>query len=93
MKLPHHTLSSEKLSIQILLLIRGFSGGSVVKNPPAKERDAGNTSSISGLGRSLDEEMATHSTILAWGIPWTEEPGRLQSGDSQRVRHDGAHRQ
>ena len=44
--------------------------------------------------RSLDEEgplekgMATHSSILAWRIPWTEEPGGLQSMGSQRVRHD-----
>ena len=36
----------------------------------------------------LDEEMATHSSILAWEIPWTEEPGRLQSMGSQKVRHD-----
>ena len=36
----------------------------------------------------LEEEMATHSTILAWKIPWTEEPGRLQSKGSQRVGHD-----
>ena len=36
----------------------------------------------------LEEEMATHSSILAWGSPWTEEPGRLQSMGSQRVRHD-----
>ena len=36
----------------------------------------------------LEEEMATHSSILAWRIPWTEEPGRLQSMGSQRVRHD-----
>ena len=36
----------------------------------------------------LDEEMATHSSILAWRIPWTEEPGGLQSTGSQRVRHD-----
>jgi len=35
----------------------------------------------------LEEGMATHSTILAWGIPWTEEPGRLQSLGSQRVEH------
>ena len=34
--------------------------------------------------------MATHSSILAWSIPWTEEPGRLQSMGSQRVRHDWA---
>ena len=34
----------------------------------------------------LEKEMATHSSILAWRIPWTEEPGRLQSGGSQRIR-------
>ena len=36
----------------------------------------------------LDEEMATHSSILVWKIPWTEEPGRLQSMESQTIRHD-----
>ena len=36
----------------------------------------------------LEKEMATHSSILAWKIPWTEEPGRLQSMASQRVGHD-----
>ena len=36
----------------------------------------------------LEEEIATHSSILAWKIPWTEEPGRPQSMGSQRVRHD-----
>jgi len=36
----------------------------------------------------LEEEMATHSSILAWKIPWTEEPGGLQSMGRQRVRHD-----
>ena len=35
--------------------------------------------------------MATHSSILAWGIPWTEEVGGLQSTESQRVKHDRAH--
>ena len=39
---------------------------------------------------SLEKGMATHSTILAWRTPWTEEPGRLQSMASQRVRHDSA---
>ena len=38
----------------------------------------------------MEKEMATHSSILAWRIPWTEEPGRLQSMGSQRVRHDWA---
>ena len=37
---------------------------------------------------ALEKEMATHSSVLAWRIPWTEEPGRLQSMRSQRVRHD-----
>ena len=36
----------------------------------------------------LEKEMATHSSILAWRIPWTEEPGGLQPMGSQRVRHD-----
>ena len=45
---------------------------------------------IQSLGQEdpLEKEMATHSSILAWEIPWTEEPGRLQSMGSQRVRHD-----
>ena len=42
------------------------------------------------LGREdrLEEEMATHSSILVWEVPWTEEPGRLQSMGLHRVRHD-----
>ena len=41
------------------------------------------------LGKEdLEKEMATHSSILAWNIPWMEEPGRLQSVGSQRVGHD-----
>ena len=45
---------------------------------------------IQSLGRedTLEEEMATHSSILAWEISWAEEPGRLQSMGSQRVGHD-----
>ena len=45
-----------------------------------------------GWEDSLEEEMATHSSILAWRKPWTEEPGGLQSTGSQRVRHDRGHR-
>ena len=41
-----------------------------------------------GWGDSLEEGMATHSSILAWRIPWTEEPGELWSIGPQRVRHD-----
>ena len=45
---------------------------------------------VQPLGREdpLEREMATHSSVLAWRIPWTEEPGRLQSTGSQRVGHD-----
>ena len=43
---------------------------------------------ISGLERSLEKEMATHSSILAWRIPWIVEPGTLQFVGLQRVRHD-----
>ena len=47
---------------------------------------------VRSLGQEdpLEKEMATHTSILAWRIPWTEEPGRLQSMGSQRVRHDWA---
>ena len=41
-----------------------------------------------GLEDTLEEEMATHSSILAWRIPWTEDPGGLQSMGSQKARHD-----
>ena len=45
---------------------------------------------VQSLGQedTLENEMATHSNRLAWKIPWTEEPGRLQSMELQRVRHD-----
>ena len=49
---------------------------------------AGDPGSIPGSGRSLGKEMATHSSILAWRIPWTEVPRGLQSMGSQRVGHD-----
>ena len=57
----------------------------MVKNLPATAGDRG---LIPGLGRCLEKEMATHSSILAWEIAWTAEPGGLQSIGSQRVRHD-----
>ena len=61
----------------------GFSGGSAVKKPPANEGDAGDPSL--DLEDPLEEEMATHSSILAWEIPWMETPGRLQSMESQKT--------
>ena len=51
----------------------------MVKNPPDNAGDTGDTGSISGMGISPEEEKATNSSILAWRIPWTEEPGGLQS--------------
>ena len=60
----------------------------MVKNLPANVGDAGDEGSIPGLGRSLEEEMATLSSILAWSIPWAEDPGGLQSMGSERVGHD-----
>ena len=61
---------------------KGFPGCSVVKNPPT---NAGSTSSIPGLGRSPGGGNGNPLRILAWGIPWTEEPGGLQPMESQRV--------
>ena len=49
---------------------------------------AGDIGSIPRWKDPLEEEMTTHSSILAWRIPWAEKPGRLQSMESQRVRHD-----
>ena len=56
-----------------------------VKNPPAMQE-----TQVQSQGREdpLKNRMATHSSILAWRIPWTEEPGGLQSTGLQRVRHD-----
>ena len=50
--------------------------------------NVGDQGSIPGLGRSPGEGNGYHSSILAWGIPWKEEPGRLQPMGSQRVRHN-----
>ena len=65
--------------------VLGFPGGSDVKRLPTMQETW-----VQYLGRedSLEKEMATHSTILAWKIPWTEDSGRLQSMVSQRVGHD-----
>ena len=58
-----------------------------IKNPPAMRETW-----VPSLGWEdpLEEGMGTHSSILSWRIPWTEEPGRLQSMGSQRVRHNRA---
>ena len=65
--------------------IQVFPDGSVLKNLPAMR-----ATWVQSLDQEvpLEKEMATHSNILAWEIPWTEEPGRLQSMGSQRVGHN-----
>ena len=65
-------------------LFFGFPSGSDGKESVC---NAGVLGSIPGSGRYLEKEMATFSSILSWKIPWTEEPGGLQSMGSQRVRH------
>ena len=80
-KLDNLSLSAISRSINAV----GFPHGSVVKNLPAVQEMW-----VQSLGweDSLEDGMATHSSILTWRIPWTEEPGRLQSMGSQTVRHD-----
>ena len=67
------------------MLIKGYLGGSDGK---ASTWNAGDPASILGWEDSLEEGLATHPRILAWRIPWTEEPGGLQAIASQRVGHD-----
>ena len=64
---------------------QGFPGSSDGK---VSAYNAGDLGSIPGREDPLEKEMAIHSSIHAWKIPWTEEPGGLQSMGSQRVRHD-----
>ena len=63
----------------------------MVKNPPANARDARDLGLIPGQEDPLEKEMATHSSILAWKIPWTEEPGGLQSMGLQFDTTEHAH--
>ena len=80
LKINKSTLKTIKIKLMAL----------VVKNPPANVGDVRDSSWVQSLGQedSLEEDMATHSSIVAWRIPWTEEFSRLQSIGSQRVRHD-----
>ena len=78
-------VSGNVLKRELIWTFLLFPGGSEVKASACNEGDLG---SIPGLGRPLEKEMATHSSILAWRIPWTEEPGRLRSTGWQRVGHD-----
>ena len=75
----------EQLTLSLSYTYIGLRGGSVVKNLPAKQE-----TQVQSLGRKdpLEKEMVTHSSIPAWKIPWTEEPGGLKSMTSQRFRQD-----
>ena len=66
-------------------LLWDFPSGSDGK---ASAYNSGDPGSIPGLGRSLEKEIAAHSSTLAWKIPWTGEPDRLQSMGLQRVGHN-----
>ena len=66
----------------------GFPSGSAVKNPPAMQEPQETRVQSPGQEDPLEEDMATHSSILAGKIPWTEKPGGVQSVGSQTVRHD-----
>ena len=64
------------------MVLIGFPGGSAVKNLPTMQE-----TKVQSLHQAdpLEKEMRTHSSILAWEIPWTEEPGGLQSIESRSV--------
>ena len=84
----HQGQESHRLQWYSLEHIRsGFLVAQRVKRLPAMQETW-----VQSLGREdpLEKEMATHSSTLAWDIPWTEKPGRLQSMGSQRVGHDCA---
>ena len=69
-------------NLLVPIKILGFPGGTAVKNPPANTADARDAGSIPGLGRSPgigNDNPPSPINILAWKIPWTEEPGGLQS--------------
>ena len=83
------SINSSALSFMVnspyTLYYLDFPGSSAGKESTCSAGDPG---SIPGLEDPLKEGMATHSSTLAWRIPWTEEPGRLQSTGLQRVGHD-----
>ena len=79
---------SSSSSNQIFIL-KGFPGGAIGKEPACQRRRWKRCRFSLRVGRiPLEEGMATHSSTLAWRIPWTEEPGGLQSMGLQRVGHD-----
>jgi len=98
--LHYYTLTVSKSGEQVCRIQLRFLGGdclfwvlpkgSAVKNPPAVQETPETWVRFLAQEGPLEKEMATLSSILAWGIPWTEEPGRLQSVGSQRAGHNWA---
>ena len=89
-------LSYHEFVCCLYITVRGFPGGPAVKNLHALQETQEMRVPPLGQEDPLEEGMATHSSVLAWRIPWTEEPGELQSTGSQRVgrkRCDRAHTQ
>ena len=84
---PYRLLKHIELFCVVIQLYVGFPGGSLLNTLPALWEIR-----VRFLGQEnpLEEGMATHSSLLAWRIPWTEEPCGLQSMGSQRLRHDWA---
>ena len=85
------TINALLLTVYYCSLVWDFPVVQTVKNPPANAGDARDmvrSLSQEEVVHFLDEERATHSSILAWKIPCAEDPGRLESMGSQRVRHD-----
>ena len=81
-------MNSSREVIVVGHMMSRFPGGASGKIPSANAGDLREVSSALGWEGDLEKGMATHSGILAWRIPWTEEPGGLKSMWSQRVRHD-----
>ena len=84
---PAYSISNRLAGVCFLLQYPydlGFPGGSDGKESAC---NVGDLDSIPGLEDPLEKGMATYYSILAWRIPWTEEPGRLQSTELQRLRH------
>ena len=82
----HHSVM---ILLHFTIVLRlGFPGGSIVKNLPAMQELQEMQVQSLGWEDPLEKGLATHSSILAWRIPWIEEPGGLQSMGSQRVRHN-----
>ena len=72
----------------VIIIAEGFPGGSAVKNLPVVQEPQEPWVGSLSQEDPLEEGTATHSSIPAWRIPWTEEPGELQSTGLQRVRHN-----